>query len=122
MLTLVIAVRSSNFACYLKSALSSQFNIDICSTGARAQHLIETMQPDVLVLDLRLQDHDGISVLTQCNYKPPVILALTDLINSEVLQWAADTAIDALIMIPCSAEYVAGAILHILKKAPSPEP
>ena len=121
MLKLLIAVRSGVFADSLAQTLSSQFEIHNCSTGASTQQLIEAVRPDVLVIDLRLNDQDGRIVLDHCRFRPPVILALTDLVNEEIMHWAADAAIDALIIIPCSTKYVTEYIECIAEKAPSPE-
>lgn len=121
MLKLLIAVRSGLLASLLTKSLSSRFVIHSCNRSTDTQRLIETMRPDVLVIDLRLDERDGLSILRNCSYRPPAILVLTDLINQEIMQCAATAKIGALVLIPCSARYVVDTIERIVEKVPSPE-
>ena len=121
MLKLLIAVHSSLLTDLLVKSLSSHFVIHNCHTSTDMQRLIETIRPDVLVVNLRLDKQDSLSVLQNCSYKPPAILALTDLVNQEVIQRATDAEIDALSLVPCSTRYITNIIDRIAEKVPSPE-
>jgi len=49
-----------------------------CSTVAEALQAIERLQPDVVVLDLKLANEDGLSLLRQLDSsKPPAVVVLT---------------------------------------------
>ena len=118
---LLIAIRSVGLTDALTQALSSHFDIHRCNTGTDACRLLNSLQPDALVLDLRLPDSDGFSALRSCHHKPPVILAVTDFNNYEVQQSAYDAGIHALVMIPCSARHIAESLKELSTKIPSPE-
>jgi DNA-binding NarL/FixJ family response regulator len=49
-----------------------------CSTAAEGLHAVETLQPDVLVLDLKLAGEDGLTVLRRLDAtRPPAVVVLT---------------------------------------------
>ena len=107
---LLIAIRSAELTDALTQALSSHFDIHRCNSCTDACRFLNSLQPDALVLDLRLPDADGFSVLRKCKHKPPVILAVTDFVSNDVLKVAFGVGIHALVMIPCSARYLAEAL------------
>ncbi len=121
MLKLLIAARPGALADLLTKVLSAQFIVHTCSTATDVRRLMETVQPDVLVIQSRLEKQNGLSVLHNCNHRPRATLILTDFINEEILRSAEDAGVDALIMIPCSIKYVTETIDRILEKVPSPE-
>lgn len=119
-MTLLIAIKSKIIADSLASSLS-QFDIHICHTGTDALTLLETLQPEILLLDLALPVMDGLTLLRRSQYKPPHILALTNLIAPALLQAAADAGVQQVILIPCTLRHIAKQLNALNEKAPTPE-
>jgi DNA-binding NarL/FixJ family response regulator len=65
----------------LEQLLRSGPDFDVlatCSTAAEGLRAVETLQPDVLVLDLKLAGGDGLSLLRQLDStRPPAVVVLT---------------------------------------------
>ena len=104
----------------LVSALSVH-DIHTCNTGADAFAMLEMHRPDALILDLTLPVIDGLTVLRKTSFRPNVILALTNLINTAVLQAAADAGVQCLILIPCTIRHIIEHLNALIEKAPSAE-
>ena len=118
---LLIALRSEAIANLLSAALSEN-EIHICATGPETISVLDTLQPDALILDLRLYGMDGITVLQNARHKPPVILALTDIVTDSILESAADAGVQDVILIPCTIGYIIEHLKALIEKAPSPDP
>lgn len=99
----------------------SQYEVHICSTGTDALTMLETLQPDILILDLMLPEIDGITVLRQSGYKPPIILALTNLASTSVLQAAVAAGAQDVLLIPCTIQHITKHLYTLIEEAPSPE-
>ena len=57
-----------------------------CSTAAEARRAVEALHPDVLVLDLKLREGDGFTVLREHGgRRPPAVIVLTATENEEDL-------------------------------------
>ncbi len=117
---LLIAVKSEIIADFLASALS-MYDIHICDTGSDALATLETLQPEILLLDLSLPIMDGLTVLHRCHYKPKYILALTNLVNAAVLQAAADAGVQDMILIPCTIRHIIEHLNALIEKVPFTE-
>lgn len=103
---LLIAVYSRSITQSLKQALEQEYEVHTCSHGDSALALLGSLRPDVLLLDLLLPGRDGLSVLEQAAYKPPVIVALTAY-TSRQLQLAAEAAgVTELLLYPCTVSYI----------------
>lgn len=117
---LLIAVRSEALTAALSDILT-QYHVHICHSGPKAVEMIDTIRPKLLILDLRLPDLDGLSVLSRAGYTPPVILALADIVTDTVLHRAHLAGVDSLVLIPCSARHVAERLNELVQnKATSP--
>ena len=97
------------------------YDIHIRNTGTDALAMLETLLPDILILDLSLPVIDGLTLLRRSHYKPKYILALTNFVNAAVLQTAVDAGVQALILIPCTIRYIVEKLDAITEKAPSTE-
>ena len=117
---LLIAVKSAVIAKLLASSLSA-YDVHICDTGRAALEMIETLQPDILILELALPGMDGLTVLRKAKYRPRVILALTNLATPAVVQAAADAGVQDVILIPCKISHIVQHLNALTEKAPSPE-
>ena len=75
---LLIAVQSELFAEALTAALQTEYDIHTCTDGCDALTLLNTFQPDALILYLRLPRKDGLTVLEQASHTPKIILGILD--------------------------------------------
>lgn len=117
---LLIALKSEIIADSLVSSLS-QYDIHTCNTGTEALAMLETHRFDALVLDLTLPVMDGLTVLRKSSFRPHSILALTNLVNTAVLQAAADAGVQGIILIPCTIKHIIKQLNTLIEKAPSTE-
>lgn len=117
---LLIAVKSEIIADSLATALS-MYDIHICATGPDALAMLETLKPDILILDLSLPVIDGLTLLHRSHHKPKHILALTNFVSTAVLQVAADAGVQSLVLIPCTIRYIVEQLDAIIENAPSAE-
>ena len=117
---LLIAVRSEMIAGLLSSALS-EYDIHICDTSDETISILNTLQPELLILDLRLRGTDGITVLQKSRHKPRFILAFTDLVTESIFEAAIDVGIQDVLLIPCTIRHIIEHLDGLIEKAPSPE-
>ena len=117
---LLIAVKLEILADSLAASLH-QYDIHICSTGTDALAMLETLRPEILLLDLSLPGMDGLTLLRRSHYKPMYILALTNLATPAVLQAAAVAGVQDMILIPCTIRCITEHLNALIEKAPSAE-
>lgn len=117
---LLLAITSEKLAAALSPFLS-QYNIHTCHTGTEALALLDTIQPEAVILDLNLPVMDGLSVLRQARHKPPVILALTNLRTDQVIQSALAAGIRDMILKPCTVGHIVAHLEQLTKRIPSPD-
>ena len=98
MAKLLIAVRSESLSAALAEALT-QYEVYNCHTGIDALALLESLRPDVLIVELSLPVISGLTVLPRAPHKPPVILALTNLVTENILQVAANAGIQDMLLL-----------------------
>jgi len=117
---ILIATTSEATSTDLLKSLS-QYEVHICSTGTEALELLETLRPDILLLDLMLPVIDGLTVLRRSQFKPRTILALTPLASATVLHSAAAVGVQDILLIPCTTSYIVDRLDALTEKLPSPE-
>ena len=109
---IVLVLGSEDLEIALLGALAADYNVSVC-------HSYDTLfsQPcDVLILDLFLPGVDGISLLRDCReYSPPTIIALTELLTSDILQVANDLNINIMIRKPFSISSIAVILAKVQK-------
>lgn len=71
--------------------------------------MLDSLQPDGLIIDLRLPVTDGLTVLNEAAYKPKYILAVTSITTEAVIQAALNAGVQEIIPIPFS---IRGLIQH----------
>ena len=99
---LLIAESSDTFAAALESTLHDQWSLQICADGYTTVDTLKYCTPDALLINLRLEQMDGLSVLEECfPALPPVILALTDMISTYTAQTAESLGVGYMLRIPC---------------------
>ena len=118
---LLISIRSRALVDALTQELSSRFEVHSCSTGTDVGELIEKLRPNALVIDLRLPDRNGLSVLERCSYRPPAVIAIADFVDEDVVRRAKAAGVGVLVRIPCTARCIVQHLAHITEKIPSPE-
>ena len=101
MAKLLIAVQSEIMSTALAEALT-QHEVHCCHTGTEAL----TLQPDAAIMELSLPVLTGLSVLQESRYRPPVILALTNIVTDFVLEAAAAAGVQDLLIMPCTVESI----------------
>lgn len=97
---------SDDFRMALESALMPHFDVISCRDVSAGENMLKH-HPDALILDLFLPDINGISFLKKTiSLHPTVILMLTPLIDSDILQAANDAGVDYVIRKPCPASAI----------------
>ena len=119
-LNILIAVKSEEIAALLSSVLS-EHDVHICDTGTDAVSMLDTLRPELFILDLRLQGLDGITVLQKVRHRPRFTLAFTDLVTDSILEAAADAGIQDVLLIPCTIQHITEHLFALIEKAPSSE-
>ena len=111
---LLIADSSEIFTSALAGALREQFQVRTCADGQTALEMLSQYQPDILVLNLMLPHTDGLTVLQETAFHPPVILAVTMHMSAYVEQAVTDLGVDYTMIAP-SVEAVVLRLRDLLK-------
>jgi DNA-binding NarL/FixJ family response regulator len=86
----------------LAQLLGSEPDFEIlasCSTAADGWHAVTTLHPDVLVLDLKLPEEDGLSLLRRLDPdRPPRVVVLTAMQDEDFLLDAARLGARAIVL------------------------
>jgi two-component system response regulator (stage 0 sporulation protein A) len=100
---ILIADDNDDFRINLHDALSPYYIVRCCQTGKEIMAQINTLKPDILVMDLLLRELDGISALNQISQlpQPPAILVVTTFISDYVEQVLSEMGIRDLMRKPC---------------------
>ncbi len=78
---LLIADSSEPLTTALMDAFNYEFETRSCADGEAALELLLSFQPDLLIINLQLPYKDGLTVLQEAAYRPPIILATTSYTN-----------------------------------------
>lgn len=117
---LLIAVGSVELAdCF--ADCGTKYDVHICRAGPEALAFLETLRPELLLLDLSLPVIDGLTLLRKSEYRPGGIIGLTTLVSADALEAAADAGVHQLIRIPCPLPYILKHLDALAENAPSPE-
>lgn len=103
---LVIAVNEPVLAQVLQTALGKDYAVSVCENGNELPAVLEELRPEALILNLFQRKTDGIRVLEQTRYQPPVILAFTYVLNDSLIIDAHRAGICELLLLPCSRTYM----------------
>lgn len=120
MAKLLIAVRSEILAAALADALT-EYEVRVCHTGTEALAVLESQWPDILLVELSLPWGSGLSVLQETGHKPPVILALTNILGESILQAAADAGVQDMVLLPSTVPNILRHLAALMQKRPAPE-
>lgn len=111
-LKLLIADGTEEFRCALADALRGAYQIRMCSEGNQAQSLLQSFQPDILVLDLMLPGLDGISLLhwaVDAGLRP-IVLAVSRFITDYMVEEAGQFGVGYMMLKPCDVHATAARI------------
>lgn len=97
---LLIADPSDGFTDGLVGVFKNDFTIEVCHDGNSAKELLQSFQPDVLVINLLLPYTDGLTVLQQSTHQPAVILAVAPYVTPYIEHRAASLGIQYLMITP----------------------
>lgn len=124
---LLIAEHSEAFRISLFDALCHKYQIAACDNTMTALNLLDSFRPDILILDLTLPEPDGLTVLRQCRYLPPVIICTSYFYSDQIIQSASELGVDYLFRKPCRLKAVLARIDTLSanaskRKIPPPRP
>lgn len=112
---LLIADSSDVIAEDLTQRLADRFQIAHCTDGFAAQRLLQSFQPDVVVLDLMLRGLDGIALMDWINQTdtPPKILVTTFFMTPFVERMLRCIPFDYMMQKPCDCGVLADRVWEI---------
>ena len=116
---LLIADSSDIFTSALESALREQFQVITCADGNSALELLQSHKPDILILNLMLPYKDGLTVLQETRYHPPVIMAITTHVSAYVEHAIMALGVDYTMIAP-SVEAVVLRLRDLLRQYAAP--
>lgn len=120
MVKLLIAIKSEDIGTILAKALT-HYEVHVCHNGMDTLTSLESQKPQIFIVELSLPILSGLSVLQKTQYRPPTILALTNLITESVLQTAADVGVQDMILMPCMADHIIRHLDALMQKSPASE-
>ena len=97
---LLIADSSDIFINAMETVLKTQFEIITCSSGLSLPVLLVQHRPDILVINLMLPYKDGLTVLKETPYHPPIILAITNHMSTYIEQSVTALGVDYTMITP----------------------
>lgn len=97
---LLIAEYSGVYAKVLAQRVGKDVQVQVCCDGLEALELLHSFHPDALIINLQLPMKDGLSVLRQSVFTPPVILATTSYISDHILRLAYALGVSQMLVMP----------------------
>lgn len=129
----VIADNNRNYAEMMKSHLQADYRfnvISVVSDGFDVIEKVETLKPDVLIMELTLPSLDGMSVLTRLRdkyesleggaVKRPLIITISSMKKENIAGDAVDLGADYFIMKPLSIDSLITTITRFFKQEKAP--
>lgn len=97
---LMIADASEPFSDALVEIFQNEFELRVCHDGDTALELLQSFQPDVLILNFCLPFKDGIMALKESAHRPKVILGITPFFNPYTEQSAVAAGVQYIMIMP----------------------
>ncbi len=105
---ILVADGNTDFTALLESGIESDPSLEligIARDGIEACKMVETMKPDVLLLEIMLPHLDGIDVLKQINKQHPIsrprVLVMSSLVNEGITREAIKQGAQFFVVKPC---------------------
>lgn len=118
MQVLLIAESSEYFRSALADAFSTDFQVHTCADGYDALELLQSLQPDGLIINLSLAFKDGLSVLREVGRLPPMTMALCAARSSYILHSLQQAGVSFIMPIPCTVQAVHAHFLELAEADP----
>ena len=115
---LLIAESSKYFRSALADAFSADFQVHTCADGYDALELLQSLQPDGLIINLSLSFLDGLSVLQQAPCLPPAVMVLSATRSAYILRALENVGVGFLMTIPCTIQAVRSHFLELINQDP----
>lgn len=120
---ILVVIESEALRFSLRDALVKEYRVTLCGDGDTALSLLRSLRPQLLLLDLSLPGKDGLTLLEEAGeFRPPVILCLTDYVPPYIAQVAKDLGVGYITRKPCPVNNVAARIADMLRKQELPAP
>lgn len=98
----LLLLNSETELSHFDAVLSRDFDVTLCRDLATAENHLQKNY-DILILDLLWPDIDGLTFLKEHRlHCPTIIILLTPLLSSNILNQAAASDVDIIIRKPCS--------------------
>lgn len=112
---LLIADSSEVMVENLVGRLAGTFEIRYCTDGYKAQSLLRSFQPHIVVLDLLIKGLDGIALMDWMQHRqtPPKILVTTTFMTPFVQHLMQKIPFDYLMQKPCDCDVLADRICEL---------
>lgn len=119
MVRLLIAHSSELFTDMLVRRLQDSMEICVCHDGSRVPELLQSFQPEAMVLDLHLPRKDGLTILRQYSDLPRTILGTTGYCSLYMQRTAYMLGVNQLLLMP-TASNLAASLASLLQQAQDP--
>lgn len=119
---ILIADPNASFSNQLIQHLKNEFEVFFCGDGASALNIMQSENPDILIMDLVLPEIDGITLLHEMEQlnKVPTIIIASLFINDFVVQQIEKYPISYIFRKPCSPALLVERLHEILSSTFSP--
>ncbi len=97
---MLIVDTDESFVSAVENVFAREFEVQTCRDGETALDLLVGFRPHVLILNLSLPYKDGLTVLQQSPYTPPVILAITNYVSTYIQRSCANLGVGYLLLSP----------------------
>lgn len=108
----------------LAHALGEHYRIRICTNGARALDLMQSFRPDILILDLMLQELDGLTLLQMAYEKEirPKVLVTAYYFSPYTHNVLSRLQVDYSMRKPCSIQAMVCRVADLAAKSTADTP
>ena len=119
---LLIADANDEFRTELAENLKGAYHVQVCQEGHQALQMLQSMKPDVFVLDLMLPGLDGISLLQEAADAglSPMVLATTRFANDYVVDAAERLGVGYVMVKPCEVRATVARIADLTQRLKAP--
>lgn len=117
-ISMLIADSTEEFPATLGEILGARYTLHVCSEGNAALELLNSLHPELLILDLNLPGMDGITLLQNAAASGvhPMVLATSTYRSAYVEASLQELGVQYLMMRPCSAKALVARVLALSQR------